>query len=67
MYNPHIIEGYLFKYYTMNFYSLLILSFSKKRDKVRDSIKIAFLANCKKHTIRAYALNIFTLTLFYTI
>ena len=50
MYNPHIIEGYLFKYYTMNFYSLLILSFTKKRDKVRDSIKIAFFWLTAKNT-----------------
>ena len=42
MYNLHIIEEYIFKYYNMNFYSLLILSFTKKRDKIRDLIKIAF-------------------------
>ena len=48
MYNLHIIEGYLFKYYTINFYSLLLLSFTKKRDKIRDSTKITFFGKPQK-------------------
>ena len=48
MYNLRIIEEYLFIYHNINFYDLLILSFTEKRAKIGDPIKIASFGSLQK-------------------